>query len=61
MESTHRAARKERLPWHLHRANRSPRYRTNCDELMVAYTDEGARFKKKSYVLFFQDQSFNTI
>ena len=29
-------------PWHLRCANRSPRYTTNWDELMVAYTDEGA-------------------
>ena len=29
-------------PWHLRCANRSPRYTTHWDELMVAYTDEGA-------------------
>lgn len=34
-------------PWHLRCANRSPRYTTNWDELMVAYTDEGAAKKKK--------------
>ncbi|WP_340146862.1 DUF4113 domain-containing protein [Halomonas sp. PA16-9] len=34
-------------PWHLRCANRSPRYTTNWDELMVAYTDEGAANKNK--------------
>ncbi|MGO2265125.1 DUF4113 domain-containing protein [Halomonas sp.] len=29
-------------PWHLRCASRNPRYTTNWDELMVAYTDEGA-------------------
>lgn len=29
-------------PWHLRCANRSPRYTTHWDELMKAYTDEGA-------------------
>ncbi|MBE0465554.1 DUF4113 domain-containing protein [Halomonas colorata] len=29
-------------PWHLRCAHRSPRYTTNSDELMWAYTDEGA-------------------
>ncbi|WP_219863141.1 Y-family DNA polymerase [Vreelandella piezotolerans] len=35
-------------PWHLRCANRSPRYTTHWDELMVAYTDEGAAKKKKA-------------
>jgi len=34
-------------PWHLRCANRSPRYTTNWDELMVAYTDEGAAKQHK--------------
>jgi len=34
------------VPWHLRCANRSPRYTTNWDELMVAYTDEGAAKEK---------------
>ncbi len=28
-------------PWHLRCAHRSPRYTTNWDDLMRAYTDEG--------------------
>jgi len=35
-------------PWHLRCANRSPRYTTNWDELMVAYTDEGAAKKQRA-------------
>ncbi|MEC4767917.1 Y-family DNA polymerase [Halomonas sp. CUBES01] len=36
-------------PWHLRCAHRSPRYTTNWDELMRAYTDEGiARRDNKS-------------
>ncbi|MCB8887669.1 DUF4113 domain-containing protein [Vreelandella malpeensis] len=35
-------------PWHLRCASRSPRYTTNWDELMRAYTDEDAIKKRKS-------------
>ncbi|WP_447894250.1 Y-family DNA polymerase [Vreelandella sp. GE22] len=33
-------------PWHLRCAHRSPRYTTNWDELMRAYTDEGIAHKQ---------------
>nr|WP_254893839.1 DUF4113 domain-containing protein [Halomonas sp. BC1] len=34
-------------PWHPRCANRSPRYTTHWDELMRAYTDEGAALNKR--------------
>ena len=37
-------------PWHLRCANRSPRYTTHWDELMKAYTDEGAAKRDSSHL-----------